>query len=148
MDIRSDSDYVKVSVPHDGVITMLLGFWYKNSGILDGIGTLAADVPMSDFFDSYDDVAIGEKIVKHHRLEKLFADFISSFEYGVFAKNVIRYNYDESTTYNYGPHRYAYDRMVLDIGRAAKSTDWWKSNKKQIASQQRKNRIIKSVMDV
>ena len=127
-----------------GVLFTLLGYWYKNSGVLDRLEEAAEKV--TDWSDPNLDImdrGVGIRLLRNSIFYEEFLRFVKNDGFGSFAFN--QPAIQEVLACSEGS--FGFVRMAIDLGRELRNSPWWKSREKDIKRERGKSRIVMVVQD-
>lgn len=127
-----------------GILFVLLGYWYKNSGVMNLLEKVAEDV--TDWSDPTLDIldrGVGTRLLRNSNFFADFLEFVKKDSLGSFILNQPSVQHH----LQFGDQSFGYTRMAIDLGRELRSSSWWKAREKDIKRDRSKSRVIMSVQD-
>jgi len=134
----SNRNFITIKIDLETLVVTMVGYWYKESGILDNLDLICRKIPLGLLAGSFHDEHLGIILLEYGNLEAEFTEFTKSHGFGEFCYNVVGVGDFEL---------YSKPRIARDLGRRLKTCTWWTENLKEIKSIKAKLKTISSIQD-
>jgi len=128
-----------VSYNYFPVLVILIGYWYKKSGVLKEVDKIASNIPDIKLAENYSEYALGHLVCEEGDLYNHFFRFYESTDYGQFLM--------EQEELNWNIRQTAHMRIRQDIGIVLKDSDWFKNRKDILDEAKESLKSIKKIMN-
>jgi hypothetical protein len=128
-----------VSYNYYPVLVILIGYWYKKSGVLNRVTDIASRVPDVKLAENYSEHIIGGLVCEEGGLYDEFIRFYESLDYGQFLM--------EQKELDWNIRQTAYSRIRQDVGLVLKGSDWFRNRKPILDEAKESLRVMKRIMN-